>query len=347
MRGIAALAVGWLHAATYFRLNFEPHHASLAVDFFFVLSGFVIAYAYDGKLKAGMTFADFAAKRLIRLYPLIFIGVLVGTLVSIGIAALDDADLKRVLALGCAALVLFPLGTLLGMQPFPVNNPLWSLFFELIANGIYGLGKGRPASSLLSFAALAVSAILLVAVTVHYGTIERVGFGGKISSSLGLVRVCYPFLTGVLIYRYQLFVRGFSKFDSMCALLLVAIFATPYFQQSWLYDVTCILLIFPLLISIGTHDPTNRFATAFWTISGNLSYPFYLIHQPIVRAASAFYHRNLLYRVTPGLAACLSLIIAAASSYLIFLVYDRPLRAWLTKQRECARYHQASARHSA
>ena len=166
MRGIAALAVGWLHAATFFRLDFEPHHAALAVDFFFVLSGFVIAYAYDGKLKAGMTFAEFAAKRLIRLYPLIFIGVLVGTLVSVGPAVLEEADLKRFLALGFSALVLFPLGALLGMQPYPVNNPLWSLFFELIANGVYGLGKGRGMSRFLSLVALTISAVLLVAVTV-------------------------------------------------------------------------------------------------------------------------------------------------------------------------------------
>ena len=64
----------------------KPHYAildglrgvaSLAVDFFFVLSGFVIGYAYDDRWGR-MTYRDFFKRRLIRLHPMVVMGMLIG-----------------------------------------------------------------------------------------------------------------------------------------------------------------------------------------------------------------------------------------------------------------------------
>jgi peptidoglycan/LPS O-acetylase OafA/YrhL len=335
MRGIAALAVGCLHASTFFNLRFEPHHASLAVDFFFALSGFVIAYAYDSKFRAGMTLADFAVKRLIRLYPLIFIGVLLGSVITVPLAIVTHGDLKLAVFLCLSALFLLPLGIFFGQQSYPVNNPIWSLFLELIANAVYGLSRGRQRPrSVLPLVILGLSALALVVTIHHFLTIEDIGFTGRVRFALGLVRVCFPFLAGVLIYRYRLFAPRFAYFDWLAALMLAAIFASPYFSKSWLYDSVSIVIVFPLLISLGANDSTNSFANAVWKTSGNLSYPFYVVHQPIIRAASILYQRSRVQGISPEAGASAAILFAGAVSYFIFVVYDRPLRRWLTKVRE-------------
>ena len=50
---------------------------TLAVDFFFILSGFVVGYAYDDRWKT-MRIADFLKRRFIRLHPMVIIGALIG-----------------------------------------------------------------------------------------------------------------------------------------------------------------------------------------------------------------------------------------------------------------------------
>ena len=54
------------------------NHGYLAVDFFFVLSGFVIGYAYDGRLSKGMTTGRFFLRRIVRLQPMVVLGTLIG-----------------------------------------------------------------------------------------------------------------------------------------------------------------------------------------------------------------------------------------------------------------------------
>jgi peptidoglycan/LPS O-acetylase OafA/YrhL len=300
-----------------------------------VLSGFVIAYAYDAKLTAGMTFWDFAAKRFIRLYPLIFIGVLLGSIVMITSTIIGHSSVERAIALSLSAVVLFPLGTFLGQQPYPINNPIWSLLFEIIANGVYGLNRGRHKErALLPLIVLGISAASLVVVIRHYGTIERVGFSGRLSLLLGLVRVSYPFLAGVLIYRYRLEIRKVANFDLFLAVLLGAIFTLPFFQGSWIYDSISIIVIFPLVVTMGLNNPTNETTTTAWKAFGNLSYPFYLIHEPIIRAAALAYRQIGSGYFSPAWAAFGTLVFSAAASYVIFVVYDKPVRRRLTMARE-------------
>lgn len=82
LRGLAALSVVLLHASQIFsfRLNSHP---SLAVDFFFCLSGFVLANGYEQELKSGaLGSRAFFLKRVVRLYPMIVVGVALGVLAS-------------------------------------------------------------------------------------------------------------------------------------------------------------------------------------------------------------------------------------------------------------------------
>lgn len=86
LRGVAALLVVFYHV--YEGFSFGPqggivktvNHGYLAVDFFFMLSGFVLGYAYDDRWGRTLTFRNFVRRRLIRLHPMIVMGALIGAL---------------------------------------------------------------------------------------------------------------------------------------------------------------------------------------------------------------------------------------------------------------------------
>ena len=79
LRGIAAMAVVLFHCSYFYGLP-QPVEGQIAVDLFFVMSGFIIAYRYDARFAAGLGTLAFAKQRLIRLYPLFILGSLIGAL---------------------------------------------------------------------------------------------------------------------------------------------------------------------------------------------------------------------------------------------------------------------------
>src|SRR6516225_9704176 len=83
LRGVAAILVIIYHLfEAYYPVpaHHPEHHGYLAVDFFFLLSGFVVGYAYDDRWEKGMSVWDFFKIRLIRLHPLVLLGVLIGAI---------------------------------------------------------------------------------------------------------------------------------------------------------------------------------------------------------------------------------------------------------------------------
>jgi len=84
LRGVAALVVVFLHGTLTFDIGYVPGAACLAVDFFFLLSGFVIAHAYDERPgRSSLTWRQFMAVRMVRLYPMLFPGTATGLLVTV------------------------------------------------------------------------------------------------------------------------------------------------------------------------------------------------------------------------------------------------------------------------
>lgn len=83
LRGVAALLVIWYHVFEGFAtspIDQKFNHGYLAVDFFFILSGFVIGYAYDDRWKTTMTPKEFFKRRLIRLHPMVVMGAVLGAI---------------------------------------------------------------------------------------------------------------------------------------------------------------------------------------------------------------------------------------------------------------------------
>jgi peptidoglycan/LPS O-acetylase OafA/YrhL len=198
LRGVAALAILIFHlGSNHVSGNFVPK-AYLAVDFFFLLSGFVIARAYETSLVADRDIQLFLKRRAIRLYPLILLATILGFVAEASKAAfLHSADAMPLSALPaelvCGLLMIPYLGAGSGAI-FPLVIPVWSLFLEIIANLLYAL-----AARLLSMNRLVVfiicAALGFICVNQHYGNADE-GFA-RSDVLAGMIRVLLSFFLGV------------------------------------------------------------------------------------------------------------------------------------------------------
>jgi peptidoglycan/LPS O-acetylase OafA/YrhL len=307
-----------------------PRHAVLSVDFFFCLSGFVIAFAYDKKFMAGMTGLNFMAYRLIRLYPMIFASVILGGALMIGQNLWAGIPITQSLLLTLASLALIPLGLKYGMQAFPPNDPLWSLFFEMVANAAYGV-IGKRISSVLAYTGLLAFAVLLIRAVRKADGIGEIGFANYWLFSFGYIRVAFSFLAGVLLFRLGVHKQISSVVlgsTVVCGLLLMLLndFAT---RGNVVYDLVCVLVIIPALVHLGARVEVSGRISDFCTWGGAISYPFYLIHGPVMNLVmSAANKAHFDYPLT---LAAVALIVAGVASNLVLNFYDIPLRGWLSK----------------
>ncbi len=167
LRGVAAFLVVWYHIFEGFQFaGGKPtidfiNHGYLAVDFFFILSGFVIGYAYDDRWGKTLTLGGFFRRRLIRLHPMVVMGATIG-LISFLLTGMERWDgttstlSMTFLAFICSCLMI---PALPGMprevrgngEMFPFNGPCWSLFFEYLGNIIYAFIIRKLPTKILAF----------------------------------------------------------------------------------------------------------------------------------------------------------------------------------------------------
>jgi len=198
LRGIAALAVVSLHFAWPGGAVPFPR-AYLAVDVFFVLSGFVIAYAYQYRLDSGMPVRRYFLARLVRLYPLYIFATLLGAAwIAQGLLRQGSIEALGPWALALAGAALFLPDPLGARALFPLNEPAWSLFFELLVNLLYGALAVRLSNRILGALILAGAALLGFAIA-QMGTLN-VGFDWD-NAAWGSGRALFSFFVGVGVFR--------------------------------------------------------------------------------------------------------------------------------------------------
>ena len=207
LRGVAALMVLVFHVFDVCSSNIIPH-GYLAVDLFFVLSGFVIGYAYDDRWSQGLTAGQFFRRRLIRLHPMVLVGGLLGGLVFLmqGHTQWDGTVvplLWSVVSILCSMLLLPALpGSPIEVRGFgeyfPLNGPFWSLFYEYIGNVLYVLLLRRLSNRMLSaVATLSGACVLYFCLTEGY-----IGLGWSAANGgwwYGLFRMLFPYSVGMLM----------------------------------------------------------------------------------------------------------------------------------------------------
>ena len=325
LRGIAAIIVMFYHRQYWSHDGLPFEHAGLAVDFFFMLSGFVMSLAYERKINAGMAFLHFAAIRLARLGPMLLLGTLLG-IIYYGILAAKH-KYHFGLTEGLAMLLsLFALPTpfptaFFPATAFPVNGPAWSLFFELIANAIFALVLPRL-RGLVLIALVMLPFVWLAFGVGEHGSVQN--FGNAYGQTwLGLPRVLFPFFIGVILHRLEAKSRlphipgGFW----LAGAFLVGSFmlAVPPEYKGW-YELTCVALVCPAVIVLGASarlsSSTGRLAA--WL--GRISYPVYILHIPLLNW----------YESISGVHSLSSLVLAGGliilASQLAIGVWDNPIR---------------------
>lgn len=336
LRGVAAMAVVLFHLTEVKLEHPLVPQGYLAVDFFFVLSGFVIANAYQSALANSMETSVFIWKRVIRLYPLAAAGALFGLGVLLLKFLLFPAkvdSLPQILLSGGLNVLLLPTfwgGAASQYILFPGNGPLWSLFFELVINVLWALVLVRRHIAELLIV-VAISAALLVSRTYIAGT-ENLGFEPATFLG-GLARVCFGFTIGVLIYRLRDWLRmptisGGNLILSV-GLFAILVFPAATFVPQETYDLFCAIMVLPMIVVVGVSQVGLG---KIGRLAGDLSYPLYALHYPILLLASGLYQTKM-SGVNPHALSVATVGLSVGVSWAALKLYDEPLRGFLSSIR--------------
>lgn len=332
LRGIAAVSVVVFHfmeiAVPDYTQSFIAH-AYLAVDFFFCLSGFVIAYAYDSRLeKIGI--GSFLKLRLIRLHPLVIIGSIIGLLAFIfdPFSNLHQQYADKLLPIFIASCLMipYPLVKERFFNLFHLNPPTWSLFWEYVVNIVYAVVLIRLPKKIL-WVLLVAAAVALCYEAQKTGNLSG-GWGGD-NIPGGFIRVSYSFLAGILVYRSRWIIQSKLGFLSV-GLLTVLVFLVPFVKNlNPITDPAIVIFYLPLLVALGAGATLRPAFAKLCRFSGEISYPLYMVHYPFIWIFMSYVekYKPSIGQMTPIIiVGTISMILLA---YVVMIGIDIPVRKWL------------------
>ena len=353
LRGVAALMVLIYHLFEAYAtspIDQGWNHGYLAVPFFFTLSGFVIGYAYDDRWTK-MTPTEFFKRRLIRLHPMVVLGVVLGALSFIlqGSIQWDGTKIGTSLVMLAMLFTLFMIPAAPGSAPeirgngelFPLNGPYWSLFFEYIANVLYVLFIRKLSIRNLKIW-VGLTGVGLAGFAIGNGSgYGHLGVGWTMADYnfwAGLLCVSFCFSAGLLVSRVFKPIRIRGAFW-ICSLAVVALTAVPHLggaESPWIngmYDTLCVVFLFPLLIWLGASgQTTDAKSTALCKLLGDLSYPVYVIHYPSMYLFYAWVWNNDLSFAQSWYVGVGVIVANILLAYLFLKIYDEPVRRSLSKR---------------
>jgi peptidoglycan/LPS O-acetylase OafA/YrhL len=362
LRGVAAISVMLMH---YSENTANPlfKNADIAVDLFFILSGFVLMHSYRKKLLLGLSAREYIRKRIIRLYPMFAISMAIGipALLIAAAAGLADYPLRAMIVASLNNLLFMPylgdhgVGNFVGAaaqfpvekftvgEIFPANPSAWSLFFEMVASvALLALVRLQKRDLMRIIAG---SALLLLATGALLGW-ENKGavpmfFGagwGTHNFFVGFIRVAYGFTMGVLVYllhekplprRFGRVLSGMIRHDITLYVLLTVIVACP-FGIKGLFPMAVIFAVAPLMVYRGASiAPSGRIGAQLAHFLGWLSYPVYCLHFPIGRLVFIYFPHSEQHPVqTIAVSVALTVVVSVIATRLI----EEPVRAYLTRK---------------
>ncbi len=356
LRGVAALLVVWYHIFEGFQFaGNKPvidfiNHGYLAVDFFFILSGFVVGYAYDNRWGKTLTLGGFFRRRLIRLQPMVIMGAVIGA-ASFLISGMERWDGTHAtlwltfLAFVCGCLMLpalprMPREVRGNGEMFPLNGPCWSLFFEYVGNIVYALFIRRLSTRLLAVLSFALCCALTWFAVTDQSDYGSIGVGWTVDRTNilgGMLRMLCPFTMGVLMSRlFKPLRQARGAFWTSAALLLI-IFHVPYIHSdgalslNGIFETACIIAVFPLVVWYAASGKTTDIAsTRICRFLGDISYPLYIVHYPLMYAFYMWLIKTRQYTLHETWPAALAAVTASIIlAWLCLKLYDMPVRKWL------------------
>ena len=374
LRGVAAVMVLLYHvfndAKSFFLWPtpvYEFYHGFLGVDFFFILSGFVMGYAYDESLtsltpipspgrgeipeeRGTLTFWGFVKRRLIRLHPMVVMGVILGAIAFIiqGCVNWQGNAVPVETLMWATLLALFLIPAPSGMdvrgntEAFPLNGPHWSLFFEYIGSLLYGLLLHRlPTKWLRVWVACAIISLAAYALMLEDGGVAY-GWSSEPMNLLGgALRMLYAYPMGLLMarmFRKRKPEPLHGPVFLFCSLALVVLLGLPLFggkESETIYQMVCLFSFFPGLIWIGARGSVEGWRQQAVSFLGRLSYPLYAVHFPLIYLYITWVRQDATpYQGydQPWLAAIITIAASLLIATLCLLFYDEPLRKRLSKK---------------
>lgn len=353
LRGVAAIMVIFYHIFEAFAtssMDQKFNHGYLAVDFFFVLSGFVIGYAYDDRWGK-MNISGFFRRRLIRLQPMVIMGAFLGLITFLiqGGEAWDGSKVSILMIASAFLLHIFLLPAIPSSgvevrgngEMFPLNGPSWSLFFEYIGNIFYALFLRRLSTKGLK-AVVILSGIGLFTFAVgNFSGFWHLGVGWTLADNNfigGMLRLLYAFSAGLLMSR--LFKPGKIKGAFIiCSVVIVFLLTMPFIGSSdelWingLYDAICTIIVFPFLVYIGASGKLkSKTSERLSKFLGDISYPLYMVHYPFMYLFYSWVWKNGLTFSEVWPVAIVLLIGNILLAWIILKIYDIPVRKYLSKR---------------
>ena len=362
LRGVAAVLVVLFHLLETYsggQAHQIINHGYLAVDFFFVLSGFVIGYAYDDRWDK-MTTWGFFKRRLVRLQPMVIMGTIVGACFYFfgqgdGFPLIGNVEGWKVLLAFVMGCLMIPCGAGMDIRGWgemnSFNGPNWSLTWEYVGNILYAFVFRRlPKIGLAILAAAAAFCTLDLCLDWnvfglltegHAGHRYTVIGGWSLTAEqvyIGLTRLLYPFIIGLLISRVGKFIKVKNGFW-WCSLILAVLFSIPCVGGAdnllnGVYNATCILVLMPLLVMMGAGSQIKGEKSAkVCNFLGEISYPLYITHYPLMYMQMnwAWSHPDApAYAHVMVCIGCFLLSIGIA--YACLKLYDIPVRKWLTEK---------------
>ena len=362
LRGVAAILVLFYHIFEGFSFAELTNgagdgvirtlnHGHIAVDFFFILSGFVISYAYDDRWNS-MNTRQFFKRRLIRLHPMLIMGAIIGTIAFavVGFERWDGTTAPTGWVMTALLLTMFMIPAVPGVpyevrgngEMFPLNGPGWSLFFEYIGNILYALFIRRLSTVMLALLTLTLGAVHAWFFIWNVSGYDMIGVGWTIDEVNfwgGLVRMLFPFTIGMLLAR-TFKPRKIKGAFYICSIALIVMFAVPYIASTGdislnsLYEFICIAAVFPLLVWIGAcGDNGKGYTSRINRLLGDISYPLYIVHYPIMYIFYAWLIEKQYYTLQDCWPmAALVVVSSILLAYLCLKLYDEPVRRWLSKK---------------
>jgi peptidoglycan/LPS O-acetylase OafA/YrhL len=340
LRGVAAVVVLVFHAYAVFGRQWAPG-GYLAVDVFFVMSGCVLAHAYESRLRAGWGLRAFLWRRALRFWPLHALGLIVGVGAEAVARVVKGVPVAPGELAGWGALGAAFLPVVGAAFMFPLNSPGWSLLHELVVNGLYaGVAPWLRTRVLAGVCALA--GVALGAVVVTHG---KADVGVSLSEFVPAgTRTVYAFFVGVLLYRLwrrsartapdtvSARVRRWPlRAPPFVALAVVGVcFVAPVAGTARLVlDLLAVTLVFPLAVGTLLDARVGPRLARLGAWLGEASFAVYALHWPIVRLAGGVAQRVPVPRPVVGVALVVGVLVLAT---VVERRFDRPVRTWLARR---------------
>ena len=282
IRGISALVVLLFHlketSNSLIIQNFIVLNGEIFVDFFFVISGFVITYSYSSRIYTFMDLLKFKYKRILRLYPLHVLTLLIFVMVEIAKYFLSTefsifSNTEPFTINNTRSFIhnLFLTHAFLPLNSF--NIPSWSISVEFYAYLLFSLIVLLIKNEKICF---------LIFMTISFFSFLYIINGGGSLRSMenedGFIRCCFSFFLGATIFSLKDFIKIKPKLTNFLILSFLILLIITFFLNNNFLSI----LLFSVIILISVNEENHHLIKILsfkpLLYLGSISYGIYMFH---------------------------------------------------------------------